>query len=63
MKKAIALSMALVSSASLPLAAQADDIKTDVKQATVFTTAGILGAIAGGPIGLFVGAIGGAYLG
>ena len=42
MKKAIALSMALVSSASLPLAAQADDIKTDVKQATVFTTAGIL---------------------
>jgi outer membrane protein OmpA-like peptidoglycan-associated protein len=63
MKKAIALSMALISSASLPLAAKADNIKTDVKQATVFTTAGILGAIAGGPIGLFVGAIGGAYLG
>lgn len=63
MKKAIALSMALISSATLPLATQADTVKTDVKQATVFTTAGILGAIAGGPIGLFVGAVGGAYLG
>ena len=51
MKKAIALSMALISSATLPLAAQADDVKTDVKQATVFTTSGILGAIAGGLVG------------
>lgn len=63
MKKAIALSIALISSASLPLAAQAKDVRTDVKQAAVFTTAGILGGLAAGPIGLFVGAIGGAYLG
>jgi outer membrane protein OmpA-like peptidoglycan-associated protein len=63
MKKAIALSMALISSSTLPMAVQAKDVRTDVKQATVFTTAGILGAIAGGPVGLFVGAVGGAYLG
>lgn len=64
MKKVIALSMALISSATLPMAAQADDkLKTDIKQATVFTTAGILGALAGGPLGLFLGAAGGAYLG
>src|SRR5690606_6856840 len=63
MKKAIALSMALISSSTLPMAVQAKDVRTDVKQATVFATAGILGASAGGPVGLFVGAVGGAYLG
>lgn len=64
MKKAIALSMAIISATSLPMAAHADSkLKTEAKQATVFTTAGILGAIAGGPIGLFVGALSGAYLG
>lgn len=60
MKKVIALAAALTASTSLPMAAHAN---TELKQATVFSTAGILGAIAAGPVGLFVGAIGGAYLG
>ena len=64
MKKTLALSIAIASSASMPMMSQAaPKIPTEAKQATVFTSAGILGAIAGGPIGLFVGAIGGAYLG
>jgi outer membrane protein OmpA-like peptidoglycan-associated protein len=64
MKKTIALSIAIASSASMPMMSQAaPKIPTEAKQVSVFTSAGVLGAIAGGPIGLFVGAIGGAYLG
>src|SRR5690554_6752592 len=64
MKKTIALSIAIASSASMPMMSQAaPKIPTEAKQVSVFTGAGVLGAIAGGPIGLFVGAIGGAYLG
>lgn len=61
MKKVIALSLAITSSAVM-----ADSpalTKTEAKQATAFTSLGLIGAVAGGPIGLLIGGTAGAYLG
>ena len=80
MKKVIALSLAIASTATVPMSGYAAtyaanhsdthgkvqaqrNVKTELKQASVFTSASVLGAIAGGPIGMMIGAIGGAYLG
>lgn len=60
---------ALISAAALTLSVAVQPAhagpKTanDIQRATTFTAATIIGGIAGGPIGMIVGAIGGAYLG
>lgn len=41
----------------------ASQLTTGLKQGAVFSTSTILGAAAGGPVGLMLGALGGAYLG
>lgn len=60
MNKAIALTIALTTSVSIPVTAHAN---TEAKQLSAFTIAGIVGAVAAGPVGLFVGAMSGAYVG
>ncbi len=61
MKKVIILSLA-VASANL-MAETPSQPLTELKQATAFTGLGLLGLAAGGPVGLFVGAVSGAYVG
>jgi outer membrane protein OmpA-like peptidoglycan-associated protein len=61
MKKIIALSLAISSSAAM--ADPAPLTMTEAKQATAFTSLGILGTVAAGPVGLLIGAVSGAYLG
>lgn len=60
MKKVIAISVAVASCAVNASAARAD--YTELKQGGAFTTGGVVGAVLGGPIGMFVGALGGAYV-
>lgn len=61
MKKALLITT-LVTAAAVQLPAHADTA-TDAKKAGVFTTATVAGTILGGPVGLFAGALGGAWLG
>ena len=61
MKKAIAITLALASTSAL--ADTAPTKVTELKQATAFTSLGVLGVVAAGPVGMLVGAIGGAYIG
>lgn len=61
MKKAIAITLALASTSAL--ADTAPTKVTELKQATAFTSLGVLGVAAAGPVGMLVGAIGGAYIG
>jgi outer membrane protein OmpA-like peptidoglycan-associated protein len=60
MKKIVALSLAIASTTAVA------DINpqriTEAKQATAFTSLGVLGVVAAGPVGLLVGAVSGAYL-
>lgn len=70
MKKVIAMTLALTTTSLLTAtAANADTATattskvTEAKQATAFTSMGLIGLAAGGPIGMFVGAISGAYIG
>ena len=59
MKKTIAIaSLILATSAPLTHA-----MSTEAKQGTSFLTSAFVGAVAGGPVGLLVGALGGAYMG
>lgn len=61
-KLALTSSIALAcSGAAVP--ALAGQLGTGLKQGAVFSTSTILGAAAGGPLGLMFGALGGAYLG
>lgn len=60
-KKVIAISLALASGSAM---AETTSTKvTELKQATAFTGLGVVGLVAGGPIGMFVGAVTGAYVG
>lgn len=60
MKKLIAASITLATLACNTQLAHAD--YTELKQGTAFTTGSIVGAIAGGPVGLFIGALSGIYV-
>lgn len=53
----------LVSTLVLAPVADAGETLTEVKQGLSFTTAGVAGAIAGGPVGMVLGALGGAWVG
>lgn len=61
MKKIIAITLALASTTTM--ADGAPKKATELKQATAFTSLGVLGLAAAGPVGMFVGAVGGAYVG
>lgn len=61
MKKVIAITLALTSTSVM--ADTAPNKVTELKQATAFTSLGVLGLAAAGPVGMLVGAIGGAYVG
>lgn len=68
MKKVIAITMALTTTTALAAPAMAAYTEntskiTEAKQATAFTSMGLIGLAAGGPIGMFVGALSGAYIG
>ncbi len=60
MKKFIAISSLLFVSTSAPLA---QAVTTETKQGVSFMGTAIVGAVAAGPAGFLVGALGGAYLG
>lgn len=65
MKKVIATTIALATLTTTGLA-QADAPSknyTEAKQGATFITSAVVGAVAGGPIGLIAGALGGAYMG
>ena len=57
--KIIAISSLLVASTTAPLT---HAMETEAKQGASFFTSTILGAVAGGPVGFMLGAIGGAYM-
>jgi outer membrane protein OmpA-like peptidoglycan-associated protein len=67
MKKVIAITLALASTTALANPTTNTDVApsktTEIKQATAFTSMGLIGLAAGGPIGMFVGALSGAYMG
>ncbi|MGH1470622.1 MAG: OmpA family protein [Cellvibrionaceae bacterium] len=63
MKKIVFISSLVAIAISNTPPSYAGETKTALKQAGVFSTSALLGAAAGGPLGLFLGAIGGAYLG
>ncbi len=63
MKKIAFISSMIAIALSNTPQSYAGETKTSLKQAGVFSTSALLGAAAGGPVGLFLGAIGGAYLG
>lgn len=66
MKKVIAMTLALTTTTALAASgAHAENTSkiTEAKQATAFTSMGLIGLAAGGPIGMFVGALSGAYIG
>ncbi len=58
--KAIVVSSVIFASTLTPMA---HAVSTEAKQGTSFFTSTILGAVAGGPVGFMLGAIGGAYMG
>lgn len=58
--KIIAISSLLVASTVAPLS---HAMETEAKQGASFFTSAIIGAMAGGPVGFMLGAIGGAYMG
>lgn len=65
-KIATAISIAAFLSSSSAIAAgkkMSEQSKAELKGATVFTTAAVVGAVAAGPVGMFIGALSGAYLG
>lgn len=65
MKKLIALTV-VCSISSISVLAHAEMSSrtyTEVKQGTAFTVSAVAGAVLGGPIGMMLGALGGAYLG
>ncbi|AFV00935.1 OmpA family protein [Simiduia agarivorans] len=63
MKKVIATAIALTTLAAASVTPQAQAAEyTELKQGTAFTTGSLVGAIAGGPIGMFVGALAGIYV-
>lgn len=57
----IASSLALSIALAGPVAA-ASQTKNDIERVSTFSAAALAGALAGGPVGMFIGAIGGAYL-
>ncbi|MGQ9426851.1 OmpA family protein [Gilvimarinus sp. F26214L] len=63
MKKIVALTSIAVASTAAAEPATDNEITTGLKQGAAFTTSTIVGAVAGGPLGLFLGALGGAYVG
>lgn len=63
MKKLILTTSIALACASTVTPAMAGQLSTGLKQGAVFSTSAILGAAAGGPAGLMLGALGGAYLG
>ncbi len=63
MKKILAMSSVIAIALTNTPQTYAGETKTGLKQAGVFSSAAILGAAAGGPLGLILGAMGGAYLG
>lgn len=74
MKKVIAITLALASTAVLtqttpalasttPALANTTSGETEVMAATAFTSLGVFGFAAAGPVGMFVGALGGALIG
>lgn len=54
--------LALTSALTVPAAQAASKTVKDVERAATFSTAAVVGGIAGGPVGLVLGALGGAYL-
>lgn len=63
MKKLIVTAGIALACTSAVAPAMASQLTTGLKQGAVFSTSTILGAAAGGPVGLMLGALGGAYLG
>ncbi|MEX1032341.1 MAG: OmpA family protein [Cellvibrionaceae bacterium] len=63
MKKLLLITSIALASTSATVPATAGEKATTLKQGAVFSTAAITGAVAGGPLGFILGAIGGAYLG
>lgn len=65
MKKLMITSMMLatVSVAGVAHAQERDGSYTELKQGTAFTTSAVAGAVLGGPVGMILGALGGAYVG
>lgn len=61
-KKAIAVTISALIATSPAFAGKRENVQA-AKSGILFTTAGILGGIAAGPAGLFLGAIAGAHLG
>lgn len=59
MKTIIAITLALASTSAM---ADTTARMTELKSATAFTSLGVLGLVAAGPVGMFVGAISGAYI-
>ncbi|MGH1372635.1 MAG: OmpA family protein [Cellvibrionaceae bacterium] len=45
------------------IAAETESNHTEIKQGAAFTTSAVAGAALGGPVGFFLGALGGAYMG
>lgn len=64
-KTALTLAFATLLSSSSAMAGPkiSDETKVGLKGAAIFTTATVVGAIAGGPVGFMLGAASGAYLG
>lgn len=63
MKKLALITSIAIASATVVPAVSAGETATALKQGAVFSTSAIAGAAAAGPLGLILGAIGGAYLG
>lgn len=61
-KLLIVTSIALAVSGNV-IPVSAGETETSLKQGAVFTTSTVLGAVAAGPVGFILGALGGAYLG
>lgn len=63
MKKVLITAAIALTCSTAMVPAMASQLTTGLKQGAVFTTSTIVGAAAGGPVGLMLGALGGAYLG
>lgn len=65
MKKLIVMSVvcALSSTSAFTHAELSSRTYTELKQGTAFTVSAVAGAVLGGPVGMMLGALGGAYLG
>jgi len=61
-KLALATSIAAITASTTPHVS-ADEVATGIKQGVTITSSAIVGGVAGGPLGFFIGALGGVYFG